>query len=147
MKLGGLAIAKDGAIWTQSYVDAEDNPEELPDYVLKLGFHKHDGTNTHDANRSSVVSMTGVPIEYYELPTKNTILHRIAIDPCKPDDQAEERVWFTELGADRIGTIKFETEEVIATDGSTATTCNGERPRLPVSLPAHKTTQRKRGRA
>jgi streptogramin lyase len=45
--------------------------------------------------------MTGLPIEYYELPTKNTILRRIAIDP-------DERVWFTELGADRIGTIKFE---------------------------------------
>jgi hypothetical protein len=44
--------------------------------------------------------MTGLPIEYYELPTKNTILRRIAIDP-------DERVWFTELGADRIGTIKF----------------------------------------
>jgi len=27
MKLGGLAIDKDSAIWTQSYVDAEDIPE------------------------------------------------------------------------------------------------------------------------
>jgi virginiamycin B lyase len=52
MKLGGLAIAKDGAIWTQSYVDAEDdNPEELPDYVLKLGFNVHDPTDTHDPAR------------------------------------------------------------------------------------------------
>jgi virginiamycin B lyase len=101
MKLGGLAIANDGAIWTQSYVDAEDNPEELPDYIIKLGFNVHDPTFTHDPKHRSVVNMTGVPIEYYELPTKNTILHRIAIDP-------DERVWFTELGADRIGTIKFE---------------------------------------
>jgi virginiamycin B lyase len=101
MKLGGLAITKDGAIWTQSYVDVEDNPEELPDYVLKLGFNVHDPTSTHDPKRRSVVNLTGVPIEYYELPTKNTILHRIAVDP-------DDNVWFTELGADRIGTIKFE---------------------------------------
>jgi dipeptidyl aminopeptidase/acylaminoacyl peptidase len=102
MKLGGLAIAKDGTIWTQSYVDAGGNPEELPDYVLKLGLIEHDGTNTHEPNRSSVVSMTGVPFVYYELPKKDTILHPIAIDPYQPDDQADERVWFTDLGADRI---------------------------------------------
>lgn len=100
MKLGGLAIAKDGAIWTQSYVDATDNPEGLPDYVIKLGFNVHYPTSTHGPNKCrSIINMTGLPIEYYELPTKNTILHRIAIDP-------DERVWFTELGADRIGTIK-----------------------------------------
>ena len=101
MKLGGLAIDKDGAIWTQSYVDAEDNPEELPDYVLKLGVNVHDPTSTHGPKRKSVVNITGLPIEYYELPTKNTILHRIAIAP-------DNGVWFTELGADRIGTIAFE---------------------------------------
>ena len=42
--------------------------------------------------------MTGVPIDYYELPTKNTVLHHIA---------AIARVWFTELAADRVGNIKF----------------------------------------
>ena len=73
----------------------------MPDYVIKLGFNVHDPTSTHGPKRSSVVNMTGVPIEYYELATKNAILHRIAIDP-------DEGVWFTELGADRIGTIKFE---------------------------------------
>ena len=42
--------------------------------------------------------MTGVPIEYFELPTKNTMLRRIS---CAPDGG----VWFTELAADRIGTV------------------------------------------
>lgn len=102
MKLGGLAISKDGAMWTQSYMDpAENEIEKLPDYVLKLGFDTHFPTSTYDPSRSSVVNMTGVPIDYYELPTKDTILHRIALAP-------DESVWFTELQADRLGTIKFE---------------------------------------
>ena len=47
--------------------------------------------------------MTGVPIHYYELPTKNTVLHRIALATDE-----DESVWFTELlAADRVGTIKF----------------------------------------
>ncbi len=58
MKLGGLAIAKDGAIWTQSYVEPTQNMiEKLPDYIMKLGFDKHFPTSTYDANpnQSSVV--------------------------------------------------------------------------------------------
>jgi hypothetical protein len=104
MKVGGLAIAKTGAIWVQSYMEPTENAtENLPDYILKLGFDKHDPTSTHNPERSSVVNMTGVPIEYFELPTKDTVLHRITVAPDE-----EESVWFTELQADRIGTITFK---------------------------------------
>jgi virginiamycin B lyase len=104
MKLAGFAITKDGAIWTQSYVEPTQNTiEKLPDYILKLGFDTHFPTSTYDPNRSSVVNMTGVPIHYFELPTKDTVLHRIMIAPDE-----EESVWFTELQSDRLGTITFE---------------------------------------
>jgi len=104
MKVAGLAIRKDGAIWVQSYMDPIDNMiENLPDYIIKLRFNEHDPTSTHDSTRSSVVNMTGVPIDYFELPTKDTILHRITVAPDE-----DESVWFTELQSDRIGTITFE---------------------------------------
>ena len=104
MKLGGLAITKEGAIWTQSYMEPTENViDNLPDYILKLGFDKHDPTSTYDPKRSSVVNMTGVPIDYFELPTKDTVLHRITVAPDE-----DESVWFTELQSDRLGTITFE---------------------------------------
>jgi virginiamycin B lyase len=103
MKLGGLAITKAGSIWTQSYMDpAENTIEDLPDYVLRLRFDKHFPTSTYLKERKNRVNMTGVPIDYYELPTKNTVLHRISVAP-----DIDESVWFTELAADRLGTIKF----------------------------------------
>ena len=101
MKLGGIAITKqEGDIWTQSYIDpAKNTVEDLPDYVLRLRFDKHFPTITYLQDReNNKVNMTGVPIDYYELPTKNTVLHHIA---------AIARVWFTELAADRVGNIKF----------------------------------------
>jgi len=106
MKLGGLAVSSKGEVWTQSYVDKSENDEGLPDYIIKLEFNNHDPTNTHDKDRDMsegfiAVGMTGLPIGFYELPTKNTILHRIKLDPT-------DNVWFTELGADRIGMIRVD---------------------------------------
>ncbi len=104
MKLAGVAITKEGVIWTQSYMDpAENLIENLPDYVLRLRFNEHDPTSTYKPGRDSVVNMTGTPIDYFELPTKNTVLHRISLAPDE-----EESVWFTELLSDRLGTISFE---------------------------------------
>lgn len=103
MLLGGLAITKEGAIWTQSYMAHGENiVDNLPDYVLKLRFDKH-----HPAGRSGRVNITGLPIEYYELPTKNATLHRISVAPDE-----NESVWFTLLAADRLGTIEFKEEAV-----------------------------------
>ena len=97
-----LAITKKGAIWTQSYIDPTKNTvENLPDYVLRLRFDEHFPTSTYQ-NRENKVNMTGLPIDYYELPTKNTVLHRISVAPDE-----DESVWFTELASDRLGTIKF----------------------------------------
>jgi len=105
MKLAGLAISSKGEVWTQSFVDKSENAEGLPDYIMRLSFDKHDPTNTHDKDRdvsgSFVVGMTGLPIEFFELPTINTMLHRIRLDP-------NDNVWFTELGADRVGTIRVQ---------------------------------------
>ena len=94
MLLGGLAITKEGAIWTQSYIAAGENlVADLPDYILKLRFDKH-----YPTGRGERVNITaGMPIEYYELPTKNTTLHRISVAPDE-----KESVWFTLLAVDRV---------------------------------------------
>lgn len=99
MKVGGVALDSEGAVYVQSYVDPSQNDEDLPDYIIKMNFQKHDPTSTHSKGTGRRVNMTGLPIEYYELPTKNTILHRISVGP-------DDSVWFTELGADRLGTIE-----------------------------------------
>ena len=99
MLVGGVAIDKEGALYVQSYVNPSENDEGLPDYVIKLNIHKHYPTSTHKKGTDCIVNMTGVPVDYYVLPTKNTILHRISVGP-------DDSIWFTELGADRLGTIK-----------------------------------------
>ena len=56
--------------------------------------------------------MTGLPIDYYVLPTKNTVLHRISVGP-------DESIWFTELAADRIGTISVGPVGTLSSAGPT----------------------------
>ena len=46
-------------------------------------------------------------IEYFELPTKNTVLGRITVAPDK-----DESVWFTKLQSDRLDTINFNKKEL-----------------------------------
>ena len=137
MKLGALALDKDGAIWTQSYVDltitsAEDNVEALSDYIIKLGGFNLDESNTaqqHDKAQRKAVSLNGVQIDFYEVPTKNTQLHRICIDQ-------HQHVWFTELGSDRVGAI-FRNDNA-------ETVCGNMRKRLGTSNVEQNITSKKR---
>ena len=46
-----------------------------------------------------------MPITYFDLPIRGSIMHRI-IAPGTERSKLKS-VWFTELGTDRIGTIKF----------------------------------------
>jgi len=46
-----------------------------------------------------------VPITYFDLPTRGSIMHRI-IAPGTERSKLKN-IWFTELGADRIGTVKL----------------------------------------
>jgi streptogramin lyase len=107
MKMGGLAIDGRGELWTQSYHDPVTNQGLLPDYVIKVGKGIHDpkrcrdGSDGSDGKKNSPTgNMTGVSVEFYELPSRDTVLHRIITGP-------DDRVWFTELRADRIGSIQI----------------------------------------
>lgn len=105
MKMAGLAITKEGCIYTQSYMDpAENMTSKLHDYIIRIRLDQNDpGVDYTDSKgvKEPLVNMTGVPIELYQLPTKDTILHRVSLDQ-------DENVWFTEENADRLGTLKFK---------------------------------------
>lgn len=96
MLMAGIAFDDEGNLWTQSYVDS-GNPEPTgPDYVIKVDKCIHKAK----MNALGKGRITGIPFEYYEAPTRETIMHRIINGP-------DGNVWFTELGADRIGTVKI----------------------------------------
>ena len=123
MKVGGLAISPDGSIWVQSYMDpAENEIENFPDYIVKIGF----GVQNPIGKYNRKVNTTGVPIEFYQLPTKDTVLHRITLDE-------EGTPWFTEQYADRVGVLRF-------TDSGETTKKRGR------NAPAQRQSKRRRTR-
>jgi virginiamycin B lyase len=87
--LAGLAFDSEGNLWTQSYVDTHNPLPEGPDHIVKLD----KAINNRPSGDGS-----GVSVNYYEVPTRLTVMHRIIQGP-------DGNIWFTELGADRLGTI------------------------------------------
>jgi virginiamycin B lyase len=87
--LAGLAFDSEGNLWTQSYVDIHNPLPEGPDHIVKLD----KAINTRPFGDGS-----GVPVNYYEVPTRLTVMHRIIQGP-------DGNIWFTELGADKLGKV------------------------------------------
>mmetsp|Transcript_10748 Transcript_10748/g.25858 ORF Transcript_10748/g.25858 Transcript_10748/m.25858 type:complete len:238 (+) Transcript_10748:1106-1819(+) len=112
MKLAGLALSPEGDVWTQSYMDPSKNElMKLNDYIIKIEFSKMNPMNHHHPidvflpkhKRARKVNTTGVPIHFFQVPTKDTVMHRIVLD--KEDGGTP---WYTELAADRVGVLRFE---------------------------------------
>jgi virginiamycin B lyase len=85
--LAGLAFDAQGNLWTQQYVDQNNPNPPGPDHVIEIG-------------KSILTAKPGDPLSFtfYEVPTRNTVMHRIIQGPDK-------NMWFTELKADRIGRV------------------------------------------
>ena len=47
-----------------------------------------------------VGDISDVPVTYYEVPTEDTVMHRITQGP-------DGNIWFTELAADKLGRLEF----------------------------------------
>jgi virginiamycin B lyase len=91
--LAGLAFDADGNLWTQQYVkQAAGNPPG-PDYIIRIG-------------KSVLTAKAGDQLDYtyYEVPTRNTVMHRIIQAP-------DMDMWYTELKADKIGRISLKTKQ------------------------------------
>jgi virginiamycin B lyase len=87
--LAGLAFDSEGNLWTQSYVDPHNPAPEGPDHIVKLD---------KSISTSPAGDLSRVPVNYYEVPTRMTIMHRIIQGP-------DGNMWFTELGADKFGKV------------------------------------------
>ncbi len=89
MILAGMAFDSEGNLWTQGYVDSFDPVPEGSDYVIKAD------SSIHQAEPGN---LTSVPVTYFEVPSRGTVMHRITQGP-------DGNIWFTELATDIIGTV------------------------------------------
>lgn len=89
--LAALTFDRDGHLWTQAYVDPNNDQPPGSDAIVKID------RSILDAPPGNLSS---VPVSYYQVPTENTVMHRITQGP-------DGALWFTELHADQVGRLKF----------------------------------------
>jgi virginiamycin B lyase len=98
--LAGLAFDPDGNLWVQQYTDVahlhaalgrdEAGVDPGNDYLVRI-------------DRSSLTSGATVgAFTFYEVPTRETVMHRIILGP-------DDNLWFTELRADKVGRLSLGT--------------------------------------
>jgi virginiamycin B lyase len=100
--LAGLTFDRDGRLWTQSYVDSRNPYPEGPDSIVR--FAPTISTATKE-------SISNVPIVYYEVPTRDTVMHRIIQGP-------DGAIWFTELNADNLGRVRLIEQKAAPANGA-----------------------------
>ena len=87
--LAALAFDGDQNLWVEQYVDANNPDPAGPDHVIRI-------------DRSILATpagqISGVPMSFYEVPTRDTVLHRIIRGP-------DGNMWFTELAANKVGEV------------------------------------------
>ena len=98
MNGGGLAFDDEGNIWFQSYVDTTGGHGlgEGPDYIVKID------KSIHESQGYDRGQITNIPMTFYEIPTRDSTMHRIIFS------HETKKLWFTELKANRIGTIDIQ---------------------------------------
>lgn len=87
--LASLAFDHQGHLWVQSYVNENDPEPTGYDYIVK--FHKSIQKGV-DGNISCI------PITYYQVPSQQSVLHRIKEGP-------DRKMWFTEMSTNKISKI------------------------------------------
>jgi virginiamycin B lyase len=89
--LGGLAFDTQKNLWVQQYVDLNNPAPGGPDHVLKID--KAILTATPE-------DMASVPVTFYQVPTADTVMHRIIQGP-------DGNMWFTELHTNQVGKLRL----------------------------------------
>jgi len=90
--LAGMAFDSEGNLWTHSYVDAHNPLPPGSDYIIR--FDKA-------INTAGPGDLSQIPLTYYQVPSQNTIMHRIIQGP-------DGNIWFTELGIDKLGKLAVQ---------------------------------------
>lgn len=89
--LAGLAFDNDKNLWVQQYVDENQPYPPGIDYLVKID---------KEILGSSSSDIKNISFDFYKVPTRKTVMHRI--DPV-PDGN----LWFTELKADKVGVLSL----------------------------------------
>lgn len=87
--LAGLAFDGWGNLWVQQYVDENNASPAGADHLIRIG----PALLTAKAG-----DLTSVPLTYFAVPTRQTVMHRIIRGP-------DGNLWFTELWADKVGRL------------------------------------------
>lgn len=83
----GMVFDGEGNLWTHSYVDAKNPHPAGPDHIIKI-----------DKAIGHAAEFDWIPVTYYEVRSRTTIMHRITQGP-------DGNIWFTELGIDKLGKL------------------------------------------
>jgi virginiamycin B lyase len=87
--LAALAFDKGGNLWLQQYVDHAHPDPAMPDRIVRVPGHLLVGPAR---------AWTEKELDLYPVPTRDTVMHRIAQGP-------DGALWFTEMNANRVGVI------------------------------------------
>jgi virginiamycin B lyase len=100
MILAGLAFDGEGNLWVQQYVDPNNPAPEGADYIVRIDRHAVASlaARAHGLDGTEPAPSAEGGFTWYPVPTRRTVMHRIIAGPG-------EAMWFTEMGADRLGRI------------------------------------------
>ena len=89
--LAGIAFDSEGNLWTHSYIDPHNPLPEAPDHIIKID---------KAINTTAPGDLPQIPVTCYRVPSRNTVMHCITQGP-------DGNIWFTELGIDKVGKLKY----------------------------------------
>jgi virginiamycin B lyase len=87
--LAALSFDNRKNLWVQQYVDQNNPNPPGPDYIIKID---------KSILKAEPSDISKVPITFYPVPTRDTVMHRIIQGP-------DGNMWFTELKADKVGKL------------------------------------------
>jgi virginiamycin B lyase len=95
--LAGLAFDSVGNLWVQQYIDVNTlklvngkfNGPVGSDYIIKID---------KSILTAKPADISNVAFTFYELPTRQTVMHRIIQGP-------DRNIWFTEMMSDKVGRL------------------------------------------
>jgi virginiamycin B lyase len=93
--LASLAFDRDGNLWTQAYINPNNAYPAGSDALVKL-----DRAIVAASAGDPAGDISSVPFTYYEVPSQDTVMHRIV-------QGSDGAIWFTELAVDKLGRLQF----------------------------------------
>lgn len=90
--LAGLAFDGEQNLWVQQYVDQNSPDPAGPDHLVKID---------RNVLLAGSPGRLGAAFTFYEVPTRQTVMHRIIRGP-------DGNLWFTELKSNRVGRLNLD---------------------------------------